>query len=75
VPSAYVLVTVEIGKVQQVHESLKKIQELTEIHSLYGVYDLIAKVEADNMEALKDLIGNKIRQIDGIRATTTMILM
>lgn len=74
-PSAYVLVTVEIGKVQQVNILLREIKELKEIYSLYGVYDIIAKVEADDMETLKDLVGSRIRQIDGIRATTTMILM
>lgn len=74
-PSAYVLVTAEIGKVQKVHEGLRLIPQITEVHSLYGVYDIIAKIEADNMEKLKELVGSKIRQIDGIRATTTMILM
>jgi DNA-binding Lrp family transcriptional regulator len=41
----------------------------------YGVYDIIAKVEAADMQRLKDIITNKIRGIDTVRTTLTMIVM
>ena len=41
----------------------------------YGVYDLIIKVKADTMEELKEAVTNKIRKINQVRSTLTLIMM
>ena len=41
---------------------------------VYGVYDLISRVEAETMDHLKDTIGRKIRRLDKVRSTLTMIV-
>ena len=41
----------------------------------YGVYDIIAKVEAENQQVLKDAVFTKIRKMDEVRTTLTMIVI
>jgi DNA-binding Lrp family transcriptional regulator len=73
--SAYVLVNAEIGSESEVLEKLRMIPEVMEAHVVYGVYDIIVRVEADTMESLKDVINMKIRRLDKVRSTITMIVM
>jgi DNA-binding Lrp family transcriptional regulator len=40
-----------------------------------GNYDLIVQVEAENMEALSDLLMSKIRAVDGVIKTNTCIVL
>ena len=55
-------------------DSLSAIAGVTEVHGLYGIYDIIVFVEAESMSALKDIINSKIRRLDDINATLTMIV-
>ncbi|HDM23545.1 Lrp/AsnC family transcriptional regulator [archaeon] len=70
---AYVLINTEIGAEKEVLEQLKKIPEIEEAYIVYGVYDIIAKINADNIESLKNIIRWKIRTIDKVRSTLTML--
>ena len=70
---AYILLLVEHGKITNVAESLLKFDEVKELHELYGEFDIIAKVEAADMAALKDFIEKKLRPIKEIRETQTLI--
>ena len=54
--------------------SLGAIAGVTEVHGLYGIYDIIVFVEAESMSALKDIINSKIRRLEDINATLTMIV-
>lgn len=55
-------------------DSLKAIEGVTEVRGLYGIYDIIVFVEAESMSALKDIINTKIRRLEDINATLTMIV-
>jgi DNA-binding Lrp family transcriptional regulator len=46
-----------------------------EIHEVYGVYDLVVRVETDKISELKDTLDEKIRSLDGVRSTLTMIVI
>ena len=70
---AFVLVNVEIGSNENMMDALKTIPEVKEAHLLYGVYDIIARMESDTMLNLKDAII-KIRQLEKVRSTLTMIV-
>ena len=69
---AFVLIYTEMGKDLQVMEALEKIPEVKESFRVYGVYDIIARVEAEN---LKDVIFPKIRLIEGVKSTMSLIEM
>ena len=72
---AYVLLNVEIGAEKEVLKELESISEVTESNTVYGVYDIITRTEASTLEELKDIISHKIRRIDRVRSTLTMIVV
>jgi DNA-binding Lrp family transcriptional regulator len=73
-PTAYVLLNTEIGAENQVLKALKKIEGIKEAHSLWGVYDIIANVQADNMEKLKFIVTKRIAKISKVNSKLTMII-
>ena len=72
---AYVLIIAESGSEAIVMNGLKKTNAVKEAHMVNGVYDIIARLEADTMADIKDSISWKVRRLDGIRSTLTMITM
>ena len=74
-PIAFVLINAEIGSESDVLNELKKIEGIEEAYSVYGVYDIIAKVKADSMEKLKDIVAWRIRKLNKVRSTLTMIVI
>lgn len=63
---------VEIDSGKEVLNALEEIPDVKEGHRLYGVYDLIIRVEAETMQELKDSI-NRIRDIGKIRSTLSLL--
>lgn len=61
-PTAYILLNTIIGAENQVLKALKKIEAVEEAHILWGVYDIIANIKADNMEKLKYIITKRIEK-------------
>jgi DNA-binding Lrp family transcriptional regulator len=55
-----------------VYNALLKVGEVVELHPLFGEYDLIAKLEASDFDALGGIIVNKIRVLEGIEDTKTL---
>jgi DNA-binding Lrp family transcriptional regulator len=68
----FVLIHVSIKHEFEVFNKLSKIPEVIELHSLFGEYDLIAKIEAEDYDSLGQIIIHKIRTIDGILYTSTL---
>ena len=71
--SAFILFNAEIGAEDEVRNQLKEMKEVTECYVVYGVYDLIAKLEANNMENLKEAVTQNLRNMEKVRSTMTMI--
>ena len=69
----YVLLNVELGSEDRVLNEIRKVPNVKDCHRVYGVYDLIAKVEAGTMDSLKELVTWKIRRLEGVRSTLTAI--
>lgn len=59
---------------EDIGEKLSEMPEVAEWHGLYGIYDIIVFVESDSMSDLKDVINAKIRRLEGINSTLTMIV-
>jgi DNA-binding Lrp family transcriptional regulator len=74
-PQAFVLINVESGSEEEVVSELKKINGVVEAYFSYGVYDIIAKVKAESMEKLKEMVTHKIRALTKVRSTLTLIMM
>ena len=73
--SAYLLLNVEMGTEEEVIDSLKPLQEVKEAWMVYGVYDIVVRVEAETMEELKNVVSWTIRRLDRVRSTMTMIVV
>lgn len=74
-PQAYVLINVESGSEEEVVNQLRTVAGVEEAYYSYGVYDIISKVKAETMEELKDLVTRKIRTLNRVRSTLTLIMM
>lgn len=73
--SAYVLITIAIGKVKEVLEELQKIDGVQRADVVTGPYDAIARIEAEDLSDLTKTIVQKIHYIDGVIDTTTAIVV
>jgi DNA-binding Lrp family transcriptional regulator len=62
-PIAIVLINTEIGSENEVAQILSKIEGVKEVYEVYGIYDIVVKVEAQTHEALREIIINRIRRI------------
>lgn len=74
-PKAFIFVNVEVGSESEVLKRLREVPEVKEAYFVYGVYDIVAKVETDSMNRLKEVISLKVRRLDKIRSTLTTIVM
>jgi DNA-binding Lrp family transcriptional regulator len=74
-PLAFVLVNVEAGTDREVLGNIQKIPEVKTAYMVYGVYDIIVMLESDTLERLREMVTKKIRQLDKVRSTMTMIVM
>ena len=74
-PLAFVLVNVEAGTDKEVLENIKKIPEVKTAYMVYGVYDLVVMLESGTLDKLREIVTKKIRYLDKVRSTMTMIVM
>jgi DNA-binding Lrp family transcriptional regulator len=74
-PSAFVLLNADLGYEGLLADEMKKLPGVNEAYTIYGVYDIMLKVEADSMEGLKNFISVKIRRTNGVKSTLTMLIM
>ena len=70
---AYILINCEIGSEDEVITALKNIDAIKEVHGTFGAYDILAKIESPQVEDLRATITWKIRKIDKIRSTLTLM--
>jgi DNA-binding Lrp family transcriptional regulator len=75
VPAAIVLINAEIGSEDEVLKELRKMEQVKEAYVVYGVYDIVAKVESETMDKLKEIVTWKVRRLNKVRSTLTMIVV
>jgi len=68
----FVLIHVSPLHEYEVFNKLSKLKEVIELHPLFGEYDLIAKIEAEDYESIGEIILQKIKTIKGITDTKTL---
>jgi DNA-binding Lrp family transcriptional regulator len=72
--SAIVLANTDIGKEASVLDEMCNLNQVVEAYLVYGVYDIIAMVEAETMDDLEAVITGKVRVIPGLRSTLTLVI-
>lgn len=72
---AFVLINTQVGSESEVLAALKKVDGVEEAYMVYGVHDVVTKVKADTMDKLKEIVTWRLRRLDSVRSTQTMIVI
>ena len=67
------LITTATGKEDYVIKQIRDLPELTEAHQLFGQYDIIARMETDDYDKLCDVVLQKMRSVQGVTGSRTLI--
>ncbi|NJE05993.1 Lrp/AsnC family transcriptional regulator [Thermococcus sp. M36] len=70
---AFVLVVVKPGNEESVYNELLKVGNIKEIYRVYGEYDIILRVEVENIHELDKFHDEVLRRIRNIEMTETLI--
>ena len=71
--TAYILINCELGSEESIIQELKNLEGVIEVHGTFGAYDILAKIESTTVDVLRETITWKIRKIDQIRSTLTLM--
>ncbi len=79
-PTASVLLNSDLGSDETIISKVKGILDNEEkvkyeIQGVYGVYDIVLKISSENTENLRSVITNKVRKIDKVQSTLTMMVI
>lgn len=72
---AYVLVVTDPGKTKHVHQEIQKIPHIVEMHEVMGPYDIVIEIEVQSLQDIPTILGERIRTIDGIQSTTSLVTL
>ena len=72
---AFVLINTEVGGEGEVLKALLQIEGVEEAYVVYGVYDIVAKIKAHDIESLKNIVTTNIRKLSKVKATLTMVVV
>jgi len=72
---AFIFINTEVGSEEEILKQLRRMDNVKEAHAVYGVYDIVAKVEAMTMDKLREVLASKVRRLDKVRSTLTMIVI
>jgi DNA-binding Lrp family transcriptional regulator len=72
--SAFLFINAELLFIEDVINKLKELPEIVDVYKVQGIYDIITKVNSDTEEKLKELVSERIRRIDRITGTVTVII-
>lgn len=72
-PEAFVLFKTEPTKEREVYLKLSGNPSVSEVHVLYGEFDLLIRISSADAKGLTGMLMKEFRQISGVRETQTMI--
>jgi len=79
-PISYVLINSNLGTdveiITKIKELIAKQSDVKlEIQGVYGVYDIILKLTADDTTKLRSIVTTDIRKINNVQSTLTMLVI
>jgi len=72
---AFVLINVALGKEEEVLETLRGIEGISLVSGVFGAYDIVTKVQANELLIMRSIITEKIRKIEHIRSTLALMII
>ncbi len=73
--TAYVLISCDLGFDAEIVDELKQVEDVKEVRGVFGAYDILVKLESANVENLRDTIVSKIRKLNRVRSTLTLMII
>ncbi len=73
--TAFVLISCDLGFDAEIVHEIKQVEDVKEVQGVFGAYDIIVKLESANVENLRDVITWKIRKLNRVRSTLTLMTM
>lgn len=70
---AYILINVRTGYVVEVLSHLKRIEGVLEANMTFGPYDVVAIVQANDLQGLGQMLAHSVQPIPGIEETLTCL--
>ena len=70
---ACVLINCDLGSEDKVISDLRKLEHIKDVVGTFGAYDIVAKIEAETSEQLREAVTGKIRKMDKVRSTLTLM--
>lgn len=75
VPTAFVFINTEPDAMPEVLKAVKSIKGVQTAEMVYGVYDIVAEVKTETMDQLKHTIAYKIRALEHVTSTQTLLVV
>ncbi|MHA1651733.1 MAG: Lrp/AsnC family transcriptional regulator [Candidatus Helarchaeota archaeon] len=72
---AFVTIKVQVGQVREVLSQIRELKNVVEAYSITGPFDIIIKIEGDNLENVAKMIVTKIHEIPGVQDTITYMVI
>ena len=69
------LVNAELGYETTLADEMKGISGVSDAYTIYGVYDILLKVEVQTRDKRKEVISTRRRRMKGVKSTLTMLIM
>lgn len=70
---AYVLIVTDPGATRQVALALREIEGVTDVNEVMGPYDIVLELEAEHLAEIPRILSERIRTMDGIESTTSLV--
>ena len=71
---AYLLITADKGSEQDIYDVLTEYEEVLGVNIVFGEWDMLAKIDVENTEALGTFVLDKVRVISGVQISSTLIV-
>jgi DNA-binding Lrp family transcriptional regulator len=68
-----VLVRLQAGKESQALTKIKELKGVSHVSAVYGRWDLVVDIEADDLPTMSKVVIEKIRCINGVHGTETLV--
>jgi DNA-binding Lrp family transcriptional regulator len=72
---AFVLINTDLGSENELLSELKKIEGLVESYAVYGIYDVVAEIEVESEQQVKEIVFSRIRTLKHVRSTLTLTVI
>ncbi len=69
----FVMVQCSTGEEQEIYKKLQASDFVVEVHPLFGEYDFIMRVKAEDADNLANQIIERVRNIPGVSHTKTYL--